>query len=271
MFVREPKFAGRFYPEKPRTLISMLQDLYNRVETTHKKLRAKGILLPHAAYHYSGQVAMSVLKSIEIPENIIILAPNHSGLGSDTNIVMEGRFITPIGDIVINSELTKRIISEIPLIKNDINPHIIEHSIEVQLPMLKYMRSEIKIIPLIFKKLKTDTLAKLTQDLLSILRDYKEDYLLLSTSDLSHYEPYDETIRKDKIIIKNIERMDEVGLKEDIEREKISMCGYECVAINITICRSLGFSHCIVKRYDTSSSVDGNYDNVVGYLGACFV
>ncbi len=271
MLVREPKFAGRFYPEKPKALISMLQDIYNRVEFSHKKLRAKGIMLPHAAYHYSGQVAMSVLKCIEIPENIIILAPNHSGLGPDINILSEGRFVTPIGDVTINTGLAKNILSGTNIVKEDIKAQVIEHSIEVQLPMLKYMRSDIQIVPMLIKRLDKDILSAFIDKLFSVFREYSEDFIFLSTSDLSHYENYDETIRKDKIVLKYIEQMDETGLKKAIEEEKISMCGYECTAANIALCRLLGSAHCIVKRYDTSSTVDGNYDSVVGYTGLCFV
>ncbi|MCX7958378.1 MAG: AmmeMemoRadiSam system protein B [Deltaproteobacteria bacterium] len=271
MIIREPKFAGRFYPEKPKTLIAMLQDLYNRVEFSHKKLRAKGIILPHGAYHYSGQVAMSVLKCIEIPENIVILAPNHSGLGSEVTIIQEGRFVTPIGDITINSSLAKRLLQEVNYIKDDIKPHIIEHSIEVQLPMMKYMRSDVKIVPLIIKKLETELLSEIISKMASVFKDCQEDFIFLSTSDLSHYVSYDETIRKDKLILKFIEQMDVSGLKKVKEEEKISMCGYECLAINMTLSRLLGASHCLIKRYDTSSTADGNYESVVGYVGACFV
>ncbi|MGB9601007.1 MAG: AmmeMemoRadiSam system protein B, partial [Myxococcota bacterium] len=164
MIVREPKYSGKFYPEKPRVLISMLQDLYNRVEFSRKKIRSNGILLPHAAYHYSGHVAMSVLKCIEIPENIIIFCPNHNGLGEDVNIVSEGRFITPIGDVAINSDIARGIMKDIPEVKEDIKSHLIEHSIEVQLPLLKYLRNDVRIVPILIKKLKANILTKLISD-----------------------------------------------------------------------------------------------------------
>lgn len=272
MIVREPKFANKFYPEKPKALISMLQDLYNRVEFSHKKIRAKGILLPHAAYHYSGQVAMSVLKCIEIPENIIIVAPNHNGLGEDVNIITEGRFITPIGDVSINSDIAKDITKNIPEVQEDIKSHLIEHSIEVQLPLLKYLRNDIRIVPILIKKLSSEKLTKLISDFINFLNNnIITDILLISSSDLSHYEVYEETIRKDKLLLKHIEQMDIYGLKKVIDEEKISMCGYECTALNIELCRALGATQGIIKRYDTSSSNDANYENVVGYAGVCFV
>ncbi len=271
MFVRDMKFSGRFYPENPRALIAMLQDLFYRADTVHKKLSVRGTIMPHAAYHYSGQVAMSVLKCIEIPENIIIFAPNHSGLGGDVNIVCEGRFITPIGDVSVNSEIAKTITSNINLVKEDIKSHIIEHSIEVQLPMLKYMRNDIKVVPIIIKRLQPDLLTELTNRLIDLFKDTKGDSIFLSTSDLSHYESYKDTIRKDRLLLNYLEQMDSAGLGKVIAEEKISMCGYECVAININLCRMLGATKGIIKRYDTSSSFDGNYENVVGYAGICFV
>lgn len=271
MIIREPKFAGRFYPDKTRSLVAMLQDLYNRVESSYKKLRAKGVLLPHAAYHYSGQITMSVLKCIEIPENIIILAPNHSGIGPVISIIAEGRFITPIGDVTINSDIAKAMLQEIKGVKEDLGPHLIEHSIEVQLPILKYMKNDIKIVPLLIKKMNPDTLSDTISNMISFFKNRFNDALIVSTSDLSHYENYEETTRKDKLLLRYIERMDIDGLREVIKREKISMCGYECTAINISICRSLGADHTIIKRYDTSSTIDGNYESVVGYAGVCFI
>jgi len=272
MFVREYKFAGRYYPEKPRALISMLQDMFQKVEWSQKKIRPLGILLPHAAYRYSGVVSMSVLKSIEIPENIIILAPNHSGLGEDVSIISEGRFVTPIGDVPVNTDISKMIIKNIPQVIEDHKPHIIEHSIEVQLPILKYMRNDIKIVPILMKRM-------LDENLNRIIAKFKEFVsqnpvyctLFLSTSDLSHYENNDETARRDRLLLKYIESMDVSGLKGCMEGEKISMCGFEPTALNMEICKSLGASGGILRRYDTSSAYDFDYDRVVGYAGVCFV
>lgn len=271
IFDREPRFAGRFYPEMPRALMAMLQDMYGRVEYSSGKIPTKGIILPHGAYHYSGRVAMSVLKCVELPDTAIIFAPNHNGLGEDVNIVSSGKFGTPIGDIAVNEELGRIMVRDVPLISEDIKPHLIEHSIEIQLPMLKYLKNDIRIVPLLLKKMSLDQLNDLIGNLIAFFKTNVDDVLFIATSDLSHYENYEETIRKDKIVLSALEKMDIVELRKAIDKEQIRMCGYECVAITIELVRAMGATSGIIRRYDTSSSIDGNYESVVGYAGVCFV
>jgi AmmeMemoRadiSam system protein B len=272
MFVREYKFAGRFYPEDKRVLVSMLQDMYQKCDSCQEKIRPRGILLPHAAYKYSGLVAMAVLKCIETPENVIILAPNHSGLGEDVSIISSGKFSTPIGDVFINSDIARLIIKNVPQVIEDRKAHIIEHSVEVQLPLLKYLRNDIKIVPVLIKKMVFDHFIRFVSKFKEfILKNPLSDILFVSTSDLSHYENYEETERKDRLVLEHIKRMDIMGLRNCIEREKIRICGFESIALNIEVCKSLGASSVIIKKYDTSKSYDYDCDRVVGYAGVCFV
>ncbi|HDP16379.1 MAG TPA: AmmeMemoRadiSam system protein B, partial [Candidatus Omnitrophica bacterium] len=144
--MRRPVVAGHFYPQTEEALRKMLAGL---VKTGPDKQKVMGVILPHAGYVYSGPVAGATVSKIEIKKTAVILGTDHTGSGSPFSIVTKGRWLTPLGEVKIDAEIAGSILKSSRLLKDDDRGHVNEHSIEVQLPFLQYLKADIKIVPII--------------------------------------------------------------------------------------------------------------------------
>src|SRR3981189_184854 len=137
--VRMPAVAGRFYPRDADTLRRDVlkytsPDVSNRIE-------AIGCIAPHAGYMSSAHVAGAVYSQIEIPNRVIVLCPNHTGMGHPLAIMTSTRWRTPLGEVAANPEFGTALLQRFPLLREDSAAHRSEHGIEVQLPFLQMRRA----------------------------------------------------------------------------------------------------------------------------------
>src|SRR5512138_32300 len=101
--VREPAVAGRFYPGIAARLAA---DVDGYLRPADRKA-ARGLVAPHAGYMYSGAIAGEVYRRVELPERVIVLGPNHTGLGAPASLWPGGRWRTPLGELAIDAALTQ--------------------------------------------------------------------------------------------------------------------------------------------------------------------
>src|SRR5437016_14349190 len=150
MKMRLPSHAGTFHPDtegalRPQIQQSFLHPLGPRALPTIPGTRNQnllGLIVPHAGYKYSGPVAVHSyyqLASSGIVESIIILGPNHTGLGSGVSTMIEGEWTTPLGDVPVDTDLAREIVENSDLVDVEEEAHRNEHSIEVQLPFLQFI------------------------------------------------------------------------------------------------------------------------------------
>src|SRR4030067_1468393 len=141
---RIPAVAGRFYPGTARELERVVR-LYTR--DAGEKIRAKGVVVPHAGYVYSGGVAGELFSSVEIPDRNVIFCPNHTGVGADASVMSRGTWRMPWGEVPIDEELAERLLAASPLLAEDSSAPPGEHSPEVQLPFLRRFREAFRVVP----------------------------------------------------------------------------------------------------------------------------
>ena len=139
---RLPIASGSFYPGNKEELVSALKTL---MDDSLEKQKALGAISPHAGYIYSGGVMGSVFSRIDVPDTVVILAPNHTGSGAPYSIWPEGCWITPLGETSTDEELVNEILSSCELIEKNESAHTNEHSAEVILPFLQYSNPQVKI------------------------------------------------------------------------------------------------------------------------------
>ena len=144
--VRNPAVAGSFYPAEPEKLKKELARCLTEESKTKKN--AVGIVVPHAGYKYSGAIAGLVYNQVEVPVRFIILSPNHTGLGEPYSIMPLGEWLTPLGSAKIDEDLASRFMKNCPLLKQDETAHAREHSLEVQIPFLQYLKKDFWFVPL---------------------------------------------------------------------------------------------------------------------------
>ena len=264
--IREPVVSGKFYSSNKDSLKKQLSGFTK--ETAKKD--AIACIMPHAGYVYSGKVATQTAASVNIKENIILLGPNHTGLGGSFSISPEGKWKTPFGDIEINSKISEHLIKECPLIKEDSSAHAYEHSLEVELPILQFLSGrEFSIVPVILMPAEKEKYENISQAIYKAISDLgiKDKTLIVASTDMTHYESHDSAKQKDSLAIEAILSLDEDALIKQISKHNISMCGYVPVVITIMAAKKLGAKNAELILYETSAEASGDYDAVVGYAG----
>lgn len=266
--VRKPAVAGRFYPRAVDELESMVDEFLRDVEETPRAVL--GAVVPHAGLIYSGRCAAQVFGRIEIPELVVIIAPNHTGrLGTPGGASgwSEGWFETPLGRMEVDSEFMQRLSAACHLVEHDPSAHLGEHAIEVELPFLQFLDRPCKIAPLVLAWDDWEHCKLLADGLVETIRSWKTDVLLLASSDMTHYEPAERAAIKDRLALDAMEELDGSALLEVCRKESVTMCGRAPAAVVLETARMLGAKCAEVVDYRNSGRVTGDYSSVVAYAG----
>jgi hypothetical protein len=262
--IREAAVAGQFYPGSGEELLREVQGFLGH---GGKRVRALGVIAPHAGYMYSGAVAGAVYAHIEGPQKVIVLCPNHTGLGEPLSIMSEGFFRTPLGDVQIDSKLAEALKAGFPLLHEDATSQIREHAVEVQLPFLQAVQDKLTFVPITVGTGQIEVLTALGVVLAKVIAECGEPVLMVASSDMNHYEDDAETRVKDALAIEQVLALKPKGLFQTVRGQNISMCGYGPAVAMLTAALRLGASSAELVRYATSGDVSGDRKHVVGYAG----
>jgi AmmeMemoRadiSam system protein B len=262
---RKPFVAGQFYPgtrERLRETIALLTD----PGTARKK--ALAVVSPHAGYVYSGGVAGAVFSSAALPPVFIILGPAHREIGPLFAVQAEGSWQTPLGESPIETGLASRVLAGCPLVEANERVHLMEHSLEVQLPFIQYLRKDAAIVPIcVSAEADYAALEALGRALAEAVRGYEKETLVVASTDMSHYVSQRTAERQDRRAIDRILGLDPLGLFTTVVQERISMCGFQPTAAALVAALALGAKQADLIRYATSGDASGDYAQVVGYAG----
>ncbi|MCK4429110.1 MAG: AmmeMemoRadiSam system protein B [Candidatus Aenigmarchaeota archaeon] len=269
--MRNPVCAGTFYSQTRAELNSELNLLFQ--ENAEYFDDAKGIIVPHAGYLFSGQVAASVYKAISgtRKRNFVILGVDHYG----TNIIATSKenWNTPLGTAKVNIPFVERITKEHGLMIAE-NEMMKEHSIEVQLPFLQYLFKEFSFVPVQLPTLPYNEILELAE----ILND--KDSFFIASSDFTHYGrqygfmpkesiygPNEYVKKLDDEIIKLIQEFNPRKFFDYIESKESNVCGYIPIALLLEILKKLGANKILKIKYDTSFSATHDVSAIIGYSG----
>ncbi len=261
---RPPAVAGRFYPADPREL-SRQVDGY--AAGSGEKSAARGCMVPHAGYMYSGGVAGAVYNALQLPSRFILLGPRHFPRGEPMAILSEGAWSTPLGDARIDATIARELKRACPLLREDEVAHRPEHSLEVQLPFLQRLAGDFSFVPVALGTDRYRELEEIGRAVAKVVAEQKEPVLVIASSDMNHYEDDIVTREKDRRAIDRILALDPRGLFDTVHSQGISMCGYAPATVMLTAARSLGATRAKLVRYATSGDVTGDREEVVGYAG----
>jgi AmmeMemoRadiSam system protein B len=265
--VRRPAVSGRFYPDKPEVLTQQL-DQYLTASTGARKFEtAKGCLVPHAGYMYSGKVAGAVFQRLPARASYIILCPNHTGRGAPLAIMAKGEWQTPLGKVSIDADLAAGLQHSCRLLMEDSKAHESEHAIEVELPFLQRSVGNFTFVPIAIGASRYAALEALGRGMAQAVKASSGPVMIVASSDMNHYEPDDITRVKDRKAIAQILALDAPKLYEVIREEDISMCGYGPAVAMLTAVKDLGAASAELVRYATSADTSGDLSAVVGYAG----
>lgn len=265
--IRPPAVAGQFYPA---TAAEVERELDMYVPTVSAKLPAIGAVVPHAGWVYSGTTAGFVYSRLQIPDRVILVGPNHHGIGSTYALFASGSWRLPGGEVKIAEPLAADLLDRCQLLANDPRAHFAEHSLEVQVPMLRRANPHVQIVPLLIgggwpEAGGRSELREIGMAIASTVREYGRPVLLIASTDLNHYEDQHTARIKDKLALDAVVSLDEDGLLQRVREVDVSMCGVAPTYIVIVAAKQLGAQHAEVLDHRTSGDVSGDYASVVGY------
>jgi AmmeMemoRadiSam system protein B len=266
--LRLPAVAGRFYPDNSEELTTLVRE-YAKPQPDKRPAHVKACLVPHAGYRFSGYVAGAVFSRIALPRKILILGVRHFPRGEPVAIISSGAWRTPLGDALVDETLAAALKNECPILHEDTVAHSREHSLEVQLPFLQVLSPDFSFVPVALGTVRFDDLVAVGEALARVLAANPE-VLLLTTSDLNHYEDDATTRLKDRKAIDQILALNPRSLYDICTKENISMCGLGPTVAMLTALRALGANHAELVRHSTSADISGDTTNVVGYAGFIF-
>ncbi len=262
--IREPIVAGRFYPSSRSSLEAEIRSF---IDEKAPKEDAIGAVSPHAGYVYSGGVAGAVMSRISLKETFVIMGPSHTGGGKPFSIMTEGSWRTPLGRVEIDSKLGKQILTKSRHLEEDHVAHQYEHSIEVQVPFLQYLKPDVKIVPIVLSQAPAVVYKEIGREIAKAIKDSKAETVIIASSDMTHYESQESARRKDTRAIDAVLALDEDQLMREIRDLNISMCGYAPTVALLSAAKDLGAKRAELVKYQTSGDVTGDYSSVVGYAG----
>ncbi len=259
---REAVVKGYFYPSSRDKIIKMFGEWNSPAENRYNSLMA---IVPHAGYIYSGEIAFKTLTQMVLKKRIILMGPNHTGFGQRVSIYPEGSWETPFGDIEIDGDLVGELVGA--GFKTDTLAHMKEHSLEVILPMIKYLKNDCKIVPITISYLRYDECEVVAEKMYEVIKHYADDITILVSSDFNHFEDENTTHKKDELAIKAILELNPKGLYDVVKDKDISMCGVIPATIGLLLVKKMGAREAKLFMHRTSGAVSGDYDRVVGYAG----
>lgn len=272
---RESVAAGRFYPIKPHELRNDIKTIFSDASNYHVDNFLQAIIVPHAGYIFSGEVAgaaYKTLKKFDTPVNVFIIGTSHTKNFDGASIYYKGDYKTPLGKVKVNKEIANKLFKANKHIFFDSNAHQNEHTIEVQLPFLQHLYGDnLNIIPILIGTQKTTICKSLAQTLKPY---FKRDNLFVFSSDFSHYPEYHDAIKTDAIIAKAIIRNNPdtfVKARNKIKDMHLNslitpICGFSSIYTLLNLTKDDAYSY---KLFNYKNSGDHTYfgdkSRVVGY------
>jgi AmmeMemoRadiSam system protein B len=245
-----------FYPRDPSHLEQLLEKFFSGTRPEGAPL---GIVSPHAGYIYSGQVAAHAFGSIApgFSGTFVVIGPSHRGY---INCVSTIPWETPLGVVDTDTEFLEALdIGTDEISQRD------EHSLEVQVPFIKYRFPRARIAPVMMGQQDYTSAMRLSEKIGEAIKQTKRDVRIVASSDFSHYVPEQKAKSDDLYAIEPLLTLDTKEFYRRIEERRVTACGYGPVAAMVTACKNLGAKSAQLIRYATSGDVTGDRREVVGY------
>jgi AmmeMemoRadiSam system protein B len=268
--VRPPVCADdRWYPASPEKLRSEVSEYIEHAQPLDLPGDIVGLIAPHAGYFFSGHVAGASYRLVRGKnyDPVVLVGPDHQGITSGGLAFADfDAWHTPLGDVPVDQELVAALDKQLPL------RHIgrdSEHSLEVQLPFMQTALTDFKLVPIMMGDPSPAVCRELGLAIANVVRD--RNALLVASTDLSHYYPYQHAKRLDENTLKYVLDFDPEGLAAALARNEAHACGGGPVAAIMFAARELGAIQAHLVKYATSGDVWEDRTQVVGYAAVSLV
>ncbi len=273
---RKPSVAGIFYPEDSINLKRMINGFLSNVpEYIPDYFKKNGIrdffsiIVPHAGYVYSGSVAAygySLLKGRKY-DTVILIGPSHYTYFEGFALAYYKSFLTPLGELSLDLEFSTLLEKESGGVFEFFkNAHLKEHSLEVQLPFLQEVLEDgFMIVPMLMGEQNLKYCEEGAEVLAKVLANYDKNYIIIVSTDLSHYHNSMLAEKMDVKFINTVKELNPRKLLSLSESGEIEACGIGPVVTTLTTAIKMNKRNIKELIYKHSGEVSGDNERVVGY------
>jgi AmmeMemoRadiSam system protein B/AmmeMemoRadiSam system protein A len=259
--VIRPAVAGAFYPAEADELGSMVDGFLAKAPAPSIN-RIRGLVSPHAGYIFSGPIAAYGYRQLQGQDisTVIVLGPSHRHQFEGASIPDATHMKTPLGLVEISPKAQQLLAQD--LFIDDPEAYRREHSVETQLPFVQRVLPQAQVVPIVVGAVDPVALAAGLRPVLD------EHTLVIASSDLSHFLPYDDACKLDRFYVRAIELLDPALFR--LFSPRVRPCGRVGVAVLARLARELGWQARALD-YRNSGDTQGQRDQgVVGYTSIAF-
>jgi AmmeMemoRadiSam system protein B len=270
--IRPAAVAGSWYPG---THGALLRDVDGYLAAVPQDVVPRGrldaVIAPHAGLMFSGPVGAYAYKAAAACgpfDTVILVGPSHFVAFDGVSIYPSGAFASPLGPAAVDEARARELLASSPMIRVLPAAHTREHSLEMQLPFVRRLLPEARIVPMLMGYQTRETI----EELAKVLTDVAGSVLMVASTDLSHYFDAARAEDLDARVQTCVNACDPEGLLTlfeeypEGERGRFVACGGGPAIAVMLAARARGARHGRVLKYMHSGQISGDNSGVVGYL-----
>ena len=275
--IRLPVVAGSFYPSDKNVLSKQIDEFLLQAKDISIEGEPKILIVPHAGYAFSGQVAASAFKLLKGKnfKTVILIGPSHTDWFAGNSVCSQGIWQTPLGNVEIDTDLAEKLISENKSIFYRPQSHEKEHCLEICLPFLQKTLKDFKIVPIIVGQSNQQNREALAYALSKYIDNQT---LIVISSDLSHYPNYEIANMADHKIIdailtgksENLTNTVQDLMSQSLLGLDTCACGEEAIHVGLLLSEIMQINDIKFLDYTNSGDITGDHSRVVGYVSIAF-
>jgi len=268
--LRRAQFAGGFYDASPERLRHSFDKWFATATLPEGLAQPLGVIVPHAGYIYSGACAAYAYKLLSHYDihTAVLIHPSHRANHFGYSVSPYTEYQTPLGQLKRRDDWAEGLSGAETV---DSYYHQNEHSMEVQLPFLVYIKPQITVLPVMIGRQSRPVSEVLANEIFTLVKaEWKHTIIIVST-DLSHYHNIREAERLDKALIEHLTQGRLEEFYDSIVTQKTEACGYAGVLSLMYMQKKFPSTRMVELHYTHSGFTSGDFSQVVGYLAAAMV
>jgi AmmeMemoRadiSam system protein B/AmmeMemoRadiSam system protein A len=259
--MRPAAVAGLFYPGAPDALGTQVRALLDRAsDGMALGTLPKALIVPHAGYVYSGSTAAhgyaALTTAAEHIQRVVLVGPAHRVAIRGVAVPSAGHFVTPLGAVEVDRAACDALLESPCVVQSDA-AHAAEHALEVQLPFLQVLLGRFTIVPLVVGDATADEVAGVLERVWG-----GDETLVVVSSDLSHYLPYEAARRADRDSLQQV-----LSLGRDLDHRQA--CGAMPINALMRVAARRGLAPHLLAACNSGDTA-GDRERVVGYAALGF-
>jgi hypothetical protein len=276
MPLRSSVVAGAFYSSSARELGAFMSKAIGEAKMPKGVENGCAYISPHAGYEYSGKTAAYTYKALSMNahikdiDSIVLVGPNHTGIGTQIS-VSAADWETPLGIVRNDLDLSKAIVDASNIAEFDESAHAEEHSIEVQLPFLQYLKIDKKAAFICMGYQDLETSDDLASAIVNAADKLGRNVVVIASSDFNHYEPVKAGEKKDRALFGKIESLDYAAFNRLVDDIGSSACGYGPITVAMEYAIKRGCKRGVLLDYSNSGLATGDFSSVVDYASFAMI